>query len=67
MNFLKELKEKLDKEYGKNWCIRKVSRLKKTDDSPSLTITSELKEIGVRANDYVVVAVKNGKIIIEKL
>jgi len=63
-----KLKEELNLKYGEgNWKIRKVSRVKKNTDVPSLTITEELKKIGLEPGDYVVVVTKDNSICIEKI
>jgi hypothetical protein len=64
----RSLKEKLDRMFGEgNWRIRKVSKAKKSIDSPSLTITESLEKIGCKPNDYVIVAVQNNKVVIYKI
>jgi len=64
----RSLKETLDRMYGEgNWRIRKVSKIKKSIDYPSLTITESLEKIGCKPNDYVIVAVQNNKVVIYKI
>ena len=61
----KSLKEALDSKYGEgNWKIRKVSRIRKHSDIPSLTISEELERIGCRPNDFVIVVLSDGKIVV---
>ncbi len=63
---MSKIKEVLDRKYD-YWKIRKVSRISKKNDYPSLNISSELSKIGINCGDYVVVAIKGNTIIIEKL
>lgn len=48
--------------------LRKVSRMKKNIEYPSLTISEELKVLGIEPNDMVVVSVdkNNNRVIIRK-
>jgi len=59
--------EELNKMYGKdNWWIRKVS--KDAKGKPNLTLSSlYLEKIKVNVGDKVLVAVKDGKIIIQRI
>jgi hypothetical protein len=58
----------LDRNYGEgNWRIRKISRIRKNVNIPSLTITESLEKIGCKPDDYVVVAVQNNRIVIYKV
>lgn len=61
----KSLKEALDSKYGAgNWKIRKVSRIRRHSDIPSLTISEELEKIGCKPDDFVVVVLSEGKIVV---
>lgn len=66
MEIAQKIRE-LDEIYGKdNWFIRRVS--KDARGRPSLTLSSiYLEKIDAEIGDKVLVAVKNGKIIIQKL
>lgn len=59
--------KKLDKMYGKdNWWIRKVS--KDAKGKPNLTLSSiYLEKIKANVGDKVLVAVKDGRVIIQKI
>jgi len=59
--------KKLDKMYGKdNWWIRKISR--DARGKSNLTLSSiYLEKIKANVGDKVLVAVKDGKIIIQKI
>jgi len=63
---LSAIKRELDKKY-EMWSIRKISKLSAKNNKPSLTITKELEELGLNPDDLVVVAISEGKIIIERL
>ena len=61
----KSLKEALDSKYGAgNWKIRRVSRIRRHSDIPSLTISEELKKLGCKPNDFVIVVLSEGKIVV---
>jgi len=65
---LNELKDELDKEFGKgNWVIRKVSRVSKKGNYPSLTISAELSDLGINPNDFVIVGIRDNEIVIRKV
>ncbi len=57
----------LDEMYGKdNWCIRKISR--DARGRPSLTLSSIfLKKLDVKVGDKVLVVVRDGQIIIQRI
>jgi len=59
--------KRLDKMYGKdNWWIRKVS--KDAKGKPNLTLSSlYLEKIKANVGDKVLVAVKDGRVIIQKI
>ena len=46
--------------------LRRVSSTNKEGTIPSLTITAELKELGYKRGDWVLVGIEDGKIIIKK-
>jgi len=46
--------------------LRRVSSANKEGTIPSLTITAELKELGYKRGDWVLVGIEDGKIIIKK-
>lgn len=66
MEIAQKIRE-LDEIYGKdNWCIRKISR--DARGRPSLTLSSiYLEKIDAEIGDKVLVAVRDGQIIIQKL
>lgn len=63
-----EAKERLNEKYGEgNWKIRKVSRIRRDDDTPSLTVVDELKKAGLKPGDLIVIAIVGDTVVIEKL
>lgn len=46
--------------------LRQVSSSKKDGSVPSLTITAELKEMGLEKGDWILVSVQSKKIVIER-
>ena len=46
--------------------LRRVSSANKEGTIPSLTIIAELKELGYKRGDWVLVGIEDGKIIIKK-
>lgn len=68
ISLLLKLKEELNEKFGEgNWKLRKVSRARKSADHPSLTITEELKKLGCKPQNYVVVVSSKSKIEIYKI
>jgi len=61
---IKKVVVDLNKIDGKT--LRQVSSAKKDGSVPSLTITAELKELGLKKGDWILVGVQNDKIIIER-
>jgi len=61
---IKKVVVDLNKIDGKT--LRQVSSAKKDGSIPSLTITAELKELGLKKGDWILVSVQNDKIIIER-
>lgn len=61
---IKKVVVDLNKIDGKS--LRQVSTAKKDGSVPSLTITAELKELGLQKGDWILVSVQEKKIIVER-
>jgi len=61
---IKKIVVDLNKIDGKS--LRQVSTAKKDGSVPSLTISAELKELGLRKGDWVLIGVQDKRIVIEQ-